>query len=158
VGRQARARVKALAAERKAGREQGQERRAPLTEAQGRILREEMGKRHAAAFLAPIDARRSRPSGRLGVLPLSTDEYLELLDWTGREVRACKRGTIPPHLAPILKRLALDVDRWVETVQRFDRLFWRVAGRVEQILAAARRAGRRWLKGLRAGQWIFAPP
>ncbi len=32
-------------------------------------------------------------------------EYLELLDWTGRQVKEGKRGKIPPHLANILERL-----------------------------------------------------
>jgi putative transposase len=30
-----------------------------------------------------------------------------LLDWTGRELRAEKRGAIPENLAPIMERLAL---------------------------------------------------
>jgi len=32
-----------------------------------------------------------------------------LLDWTGRQVRADKRGVIPEHPAPILERLGLRV-------------------------------------------------
>ena len=87
---------------------------------------------------------------------MTADEYLELLDWTGRQIRSDKRGAIPAHLEPVLKRLSLDVENWVNTVQRYGTLFWRVAGQMEQIVAAAKRAGRRWLKGLRAGQAIFS--
>jgi len=32
-------------------------------------------------------------------------QYLELLDWTGREIRVGKRGAIPDSLAPILTRI-----------------------------------------------------
>ena len=35
-----------------------------------------------------------------GFLPVTLDEYLQLLDWTGRQVRGNKRGSIPRHLAP----------------------------------------------------------
>ncbi len=38
-----------------------------------------------------------RPSGR-GFLHLSLDEYLQLLDWTGRQFREDKRGAIPANL------------------------------------------------------------
>ena len=99
-------------------------------------------------FCNEVKSKQSLPCGR--------DDYFTLLDWTGRAIRSDKRGTIPAHLEPVLKRLSLDVENWVNTVQRYGSLFWRVAGRVEQILAAAKAAGRRWLKGVRAGQEIFA--
>lgn len=34
-------------------------------------------------------------------------DYLMLVDWTGRSIRADKRGHISAHLAPILSRLGL---------------------------------------------------
>jgi len=46
--------------------------------------------------------------------------------------------------------------RWVDTVEAYGGLFHRVAGRMESILAAARRAGRQWLGGLRAGRLAFS--
>ena len=32
-----------------------------------------------------------------GLLPISLDDYLKLLDWTGRQVRQDKKGSIPPR-------------------------------------------------------------
>jgi hypothetical protein len=83
-------------------------------------------------------------------LPLSLDEYLEVLDWTGREIREGKRGHIPEHIAPILKRLEIDCDCWLQTVLNFGTLFYRVVGRIEALEKAAKRLGRRWLKGKNA--------
>lgn len=40
-----------------------------------------------------------------GIVALGLDDYLKLLDWTGRQVVAGKRGAIPADLAPILERL-----------------------------------------------------
>ena len=43
-----------------------------------------------------------------GFLPMNSEHYIMLLDWTGRELRADKRGAIPEHLAPILERLGIN--------------------------------------------------
>jgi len=45
-------------------------------------------------------------------LDINLDEYLELLDWTGRQIVEGKKGAIPPHLAPILFRLEVEKDQW----------------------------------------------
>jgi hypothetical protein len=58
-----------------------------------------------------------------GFLPIQVEHYVMLLDWTGRELRADKRGAIPDHLAPIMDRLGLNRSNWVETVRGFGRLF-----------------------------------
>ena len=73
---------------------------------------------------------------------MTEDDYSALLDWTGREMRAGKRGAIPAHLAPLLERLAVDCDARVEKVTRYGSIFWRVAGRAASILDAARACGR----------------
>jgi hypothetical protein len=58
---------------------------------------------------------------------------LELLDWTGRQIRGDKRGSIPKHLAPILSRLGYDGHGWCELVLKFGKLFKRAAGTGESI-------------------------
>ena len=42
-----------------------------------------------------------------GVLEMTSPDYLQLLDFAGRCVRADKRGRIPDHLEPILERTGL---------------------------------------------------
>jgi hypothetical protein len=88
-----------------------------------------------------------RPSNK-GFLPMSLEEYLSLLDWTGRQLRSDKRGAIPRHLAPILERLRLDSERWIDTVRDFGRLFRTAVGRSESVWEQASRMGRRWLQGV----------
>jgi len=78
-----------------------------------------------------------------------------LLDWTGRELRADKRGAIPEHLAPILDRLGLNRSNWVETVGRFGRMFKQAAGRSNSLLDAAARCARRWFQGKAAARAAF---
>jgi hypothetical protein len=86
---------------------------------------------------------------------MELDDYLELLDWTGRQVKEGKRGKIPPHLAHILERLDIETEHWIHTVLHFGSLFYRVAGKVQSILVATRRAGQQWLRGKPAAKQIF---
>ena len=68
--------------------------------------------RHAedGAWVAPL--ARCVAGGRA----CSVDDYLTLVDRTGRWLRAGKRGAIPAELAPILARLDLRVDDWIATM------------------------------------------
>ena len=86
---------------------------------------------------------------------MTLDEYLELLDWSGRQLRAKKRGAIPNHLAPILQRLGIEGEELLDTLEDFPRLFRRLVGRAEQILERAQEVGRRWLHGVRPAARIF---
>ena len=67
------------------------------------------------------------------------------MDWTGRQTRPDKRGPIPAELSPILRRLRLSPETWVETVLNFRRWFRLAAGRVASLAAEAAHRGRRWL-------------
>jgi REP element-mobilizing transposase RayT len=99
-------------------------------------------------------ARASRASDQ-GYLPIALDTYLSLVDWTGREIRGASRGTIPAHFAPILERLHLKDDRWIETVRQFGRWFKRAVGRRASLKILAEQTGRRWFHGQRAAGVAF---
>jgi hypothetical protein len=58
----------------------------------------------------------ARASDR-GYLPIELEKYLSLLHWTGRELRAESRGAIPGRLSPMLHRLGLNGECWLETVR-----------------------------------------
>jgi len=91
-----------------------------------------------------------------GYLPsLNLDRYLDLLDWTGRQLAAGKRGRIPAELAPILTRLEIEVDRWLDAVVSFGRWFHRVAGAAQAMCAEAVRTSRRWLRGIAPARLVF---
>jgi REP element-mobilizing transposase RayT len=90
-----------------------------------------------------------------GYLPIELEKYLSLLDWTGRQLRADHQGTIPSHFAPILERLGVNVEAWIETVQNFGRWFKRAAGRRDSLADLAHRSGRSWFHGQRAAAIAF---
>jgi REP element-mobilizing transposase RayT len=107
-----------------------------------------------ASAAAHSAGRLARASDR-GFLPMSLDDYLRLLDWTGRELRADKRGAIPAELRPILERLAINADTWLDTVSCFGRWFHRAVGRLSSMAARASRSGRFWFQGLRFSDLAF---
>ena len=58
---------------------------------------------------------------------MSLSDYLELVDWTGRQMVAGK-SSMPAHLPPILQRLGMESSTWLPLIRGFGRLFHRVAG------------------------------
>ena len=91
-----------------------------------------------------VNGRRASDKG---LLPIQFEEYLKLLDWTGRQVHAKKRGAIPEHLAPILERIGVNAALWTELVTEFDRRFSHVVGTAQALADRAATAGRRWYHG-----------
>ena len=78
--------------------------------------------------LGPRPSTTGTRCSEKGFLNMSTAEYLELLDWTARELVAGKRGATPEHLPPLLERVGLKPSSWLELVSRFGELFHNVAG------------------------------
>ena len=97
------------------------------------------------AFLAPLeidersDELGARPSATgkrasdKGFLAMSLAAYLELLDWTARQIAPGKSGVTPNDSPPILKRLHIEPAVWCGLVSGFGQLFSLVAGRPEHI-------------------------
>lgn len=105
----------------------------------------------------PISPSASgRRASDRGLLPVGLDEYLTLLDWSGRQLKEGKRGAIPAHLAPILARLKVNGSSWMKLVTQLDTLFTNVIGRAESIAERAAKSGRQWYRGQRACREVFA--
>jgi hypothetical protein len=90
-----------------------------------------------------------------GIVSLSLDEYLQLLDWTGRTLAAGKGGSIPAELASILDRLELHPSAWLEAIDCFEKRFGRIVASVAGIAKKAAETGRRWFRGMSAAAEIF---
>lgn len=105
-------------------------------------------------WLAPIE----RTDTRHGFLSLSLEEYVTVVDWTGRELKSGKRGRIPNELAPIMERLKINPERWVDSSAHYRSWFCRVVGDAAALASAARTAGKAWLKGVSAARALFHTP
>lgn len=104
-----------------------------------------------ADWLCPIASEK----GRRGILPMATAEYLDLVDRSGRMIRADKRGAIDADLRPILLRLGAKPEQWKETISRFDEKFSLAAGLVVNLRKFAEQLGKRWFKGMAAARTAF---
>ncbi|RLS32413.1 MAG: hypothetical protein DWH78_12835 [Planctomycetota bacterium] len=100
-----------------------------------------------AGWLAPIalepprkkvrEKITARRASNEGCMSMTLDQYLKLLDWTGRQIRKDKVGVIPAECAPILERLDCSAETWVDFVKNFRKRFRNEAG-----LAPSRQAFR----------------
>ncbi len=76
--------------------------------------------RHFNAPVRPLMPFADSPTGNAAkYLPIREHEYLDLVDTTGRIAVQGKRGRIDPALTPILKRLGLSPDQWMQCSTEF---------------------------------------
>jgi REP element-mobilizing transposase RayT len=103
------------------------------------------------APLMPFDA-----TGRMATaIPFAFDDYLELVDATGRVTREEKRGFIPGETPRLLERLAIDPEQFIATAGRMLRQFGSAIGTPVHIteLCVVRQA--RYLRGVGAARALF---
>jgi len=82
-----------------------------------------------------------------GGIPVNLRDYLELVDWGGREVKHNKRGYIPTHTPPILTRLRMDAAPVLDYLANDDLPSFGALGPVSRLKAFAKSVGRSFIKG-----------
>ena len=91
-------------------------------------------------------------------IPYEIQDYLELVDWSGRAVVEGKRGSIPENLPPILERLKIDPAAYIKFINRSEKTrFGNFIGPVEAMRDLAERFGKSFLKGQTAAAQLFSP-
>ena len=95
---------------------------------------------------AHIRSSTSRRASDKGLLPISISDYLCLLDATGRTPRKGK-AAIPSRIAPILERLGLQSDSWVELVDNYHTWFGHFVGSSRAVADRAQQSARKWYRG-----------
>lgn len=95
--------------------------------------------------------RQPMPEG----IAFSCIEYLELVDWSGRQVREGKRGSIDEGSPPIIERLGITAEHWMYLCTQFESRFKGLVGRVESLKQACNYYQRRRSPGLANSQMLF---
>jgi REP element-mobilizing transposase RayT len=88
-------------------------------------------------------------------IPFSLQDYLALVDWTGRGVRQDKRGAIASRLPAIAVRLNIDAEAWERAMQPRGNVFGRALGQLDHMRLHARTLGQSWVRGLRQAERIY---
>ncbi len=100
-------------------------------------------------------SRSGRRASDLGVLPISLEDYLKLFQWTARLLQSGQRSTIPKDLEAVLDRLDLNHEKWLDTVDSYDRCFCHAVGSPASLAKVAQRMEANHLKGATAARSIF---
>jgi len=79
-------------------------------------------------------------------------DYLQLVDWAGREIKPGKRGIIPAHTPPILTRLGMDAAPVLDYLSRTEKQAYGALGPVSMLRAFAHSIGQRFVKGQAVGR------
>jgi len=91
-------------------------------------------------------------------IPFDLTDYLELVDWAGREIKYSKKGYIPAHVPPILTRLGMDAEPVFNYLSRTEKQPFGALGPVSKLRAFAHSMGRRYIKGLSQGRRLCPEP
>ncbi len=88
--------------------------------------------------------REPMPQG----LPFHLNDYLSLVDWSGKIIREGKRGSINQALPPIIDRLDIEPETWLILVTKFESRFKSLVGAKDALKTAAQKLGFKRTPGL----------
>ncbi len=103
------------------------------------------------APLMPFDATAQTPRA----VPFAFDDYLELVDWTGRALRTDKRGYIEEQEPKILARLGIDGERFISSAERLLKEFGTAVGAPASLVNLCARRQAKYLRSIRAARTMF---
>ncbi len=88
-------------------------------------------------------------------IPMNLSDYIELIDWSGRQIRPDKRGSISDNAPPILARLGIEQGNWLQNCQKLEADFRQVVGPAAAIEKFCKTVGQKWLQGINSCRRCF---
>ncbi len=73
--------------------------------------------------------------------------------WTGRAIRDDKTGAISDALPPVLTRLGIEQQVWLDMINHYEQQFFRAVGTM-----VAHQLDQCWIKGQSAGKSVYKQP
>ncbi len=80
-------------------------------------------------------------------IPFSLEDYLQLVEETGRVIRSDKKGFIDEETPPLLERLGIQADRWATSIKKYGSMFSVVSGNKASMEHHKQAADKKWVKG-----------
>ncbi|WP_373190971.1 hypothetical protein [Halomonas sp.] len=101
--------------------------------------------------LMPFDATARLPTA----IPFSFEDYLELVETTGRCQRPDKRGRIDGHVPKLLDRLGIDPEAFIAASTTLLTRFGSAVGTPQRLTACCAERQARHLRGMRMARKVF---
>ncbi len=95
--------------------------------------------------------RQDMPKG----VAYSLKDYCELVDCTGRCIRADRAGYIQDNQSPILERLSLDADQWLTLTTEFEQHFSTAVGSDHMLQQFKQHTDHRRIRGMAKAKVLF---
>lgn len=90
-------------------------------------------------------------------LPITSEDYLDLIDWTARQTRGGKHGHTDATEPPILRKLGLSERQWHQQMLGTETNYWRAIGSVQALIEKAVAMGQGWLNGIGSARRLLRP-
>ena len=87
----------------------------------------------SSSSLGPVPSNSTGRCSDRGFTSLTEADYLQLLDWSARQIVSGKRGLTPEDIPAIFDRLNLNPEFWCTLISNFGSLFSLVAGKPHRI-------------------------
>ena len=82
-------------------------------------------------------------------IPFQLLDYIDMVDWTGRQLRVDKKGVISNNTPPILERLGLGPEQWLDGLSTTQKPWMpKALGTKEAIQKYCQMIGKQWLWGV----------
>ena len=78
-------------------------------------------------------------------IPFALQDYLGLVDWTGRLIRDNKHGVIATSRPPILERLQVSDMSWLAEIKYYGKWYGRAVGAATKAQAYCKATGAKWV-------------
>jgi len=96
--------------------------------------------------------RQDNPPG----IQMKLTDYIELVEWSGCQIRNMKKGAIASTLPPILNRLGIESDNWLFLCEHFEMPFKNIVGSAISIQRVCVQLQQRWVQGQRECERLFS--
>lgn len=101
----------------------------------------------------PLDALHA--SAPIAFLPITNEDYLDLIDWTARLTWPAKHGRASATEPPIPQKLGLSHTQWNQQMLGTETRFCRAIGSAQALIEKAAAIGQSWLKGIGEAQRLM---
>ncbi|OED39572.1 hypothetical protein AB833_14905 [Chromatiales bacterium (ex Bugula neritina AB1)] len=88
-------------------------------------------------------------------IPFNLTDHLELVDWTGRQIRDNKSGAISDTIPPILERLSISPKHWVYLCTHFESKFKGLVGTAHSLTEKCSKFSRKRRPNLSSSKLLF---